>query len=174
MDSDRLNRWLQLTASFGLLVGIVLVIVQIQQASDLARAQLRSDIEFADQQQELSMLGENPAEAWAKSILAPSSLTPAEVKIMDAWLYSHLSFWRRMETLEEEGILESGYTETSLRSGVRVYFSNPFAKRWWQIERDSDYYSADFRRSMDAAVSGLSQDFGRRLLEGLESEAVGP
>ncbi len=83
MDSDRLNRWLQLIASFGLLVGIVLVIVQIQQASDLARAQLRSDIEFADQQQELSMLGENPAEAWAKSILAPQTLSPGEVKIIE-------------------------------------------------------------------------------------------
>jgi hypothetical protein len=38
MDSDRLNRWLQLTASVGLLAGIALVIVQIQQASNLARA----------------------------------------------------------------------------------------------------------------------------------------
>ena len=174
MDSDRLNRWLQLITSVGLLVGIGLVIVQIQQASNLARAQLRSDIELADQQQELAMLGENPAEAWAKSILAPHSLSPAEVKIMDSWLYSHLSFWRRLEILEQEGILESGYTETSLRSGVQVYFSNPFAKRWWEIERDSDYDGADFRRSVDAAVSELSDNFGRRLLESVEQRAVGP
>jgi hypothetical protein len=117
------------------------------------------------------MLGENPAEAWAKSILAPGSLSPAEVKIMDSWLYSHLSFWRRLEMLEEEGILESGHTEASLRSGVQVYFSNSFAQRWWDIERNSDYYGADFRRTVDVAVSELSEDFGRRLLDGVEQRA---
>ena len=173
MDSDRLNRWLQLVATIGLLFGIGLVIVQIRQASDLARAQLRSDIELADQQQELLMLGENPAEAWARSILAPESLSPAEIKIVDSWLYSHLAYWRRIEMLEGEGVLESGYTEASLRSGVRVYFSNPFARRWWDLERESGYYSAAFRDNMDAAMANLSENFGHRLLQGLQP-TVGP
>jgi len=174
MDSDRLNRWLQLVATVGLLVGVVLVIIQIRQASGLARAQLRSDIELADQQQELLMLGENPAEAWAKSILSPHSLSPAEIKILDSWLYSHLSYWRRIETLEEEGVLEPGSAESSLRSGVRVYFGNAFAKNWWELERRNEYYSDGFRESMDTAISELATDFGRQLLETLQPPADGP
>ena len=42
MVFDRLNSWLQLAASIGILIGLALVGVQIKQATDIASAQLKA------------------------------------------------------------------------------------------------------------------------------------
>ena len=40
MDSDRLNRWLTLGANLGVLVGIILILIELNQNADLMRAQM--------------------------------------------------------------------------------------------------------------------------------------
>jgi hypothetical protein len=40
MDSDRVNKWLTLAANTGVLVGIVLILIELNQNSELMRAQL--------------------------------------------------------------------------------------------------------------------------------------
>ena len=40
MDTDRLNRWLTLGANLGVVVGLILLIVEINQNSDLTRIQI--------------------------------------------------------------------------------------------------------------------------------------
>jgi hypothetical protein len=40
LDSDRLNRWLTLGANLGVLVGLILLIFEIEQNSDLVRAEI--------------------------------------------------------------------------------------------------------------------------------------
>ncbi len=44
MDSDRLNRWLTLGANLGVLVGIALLIVELNQNRDMMRAQTRNEL----------------------------------------------------------------------------------------------------------------------------------
>ncbi len=43
MDTDKFNRWLTLTANLGILIGLVLLIVEIRQNSQLMRAQINMD-----------------------------------------------------------------------------------------------------------------------------------
>jgi hypothetical protein len=43
MDSDRLNRWLTLGANIGVLVGIVVLIVEIAQNTEMMRAQMAQE-----------------------------------------------------------------------------------------------------------------------------------
>ncbi len=86
MKVDRWNTWLQIAATLGLIGGLILVAVQIQQTRELARVRLQIEGTLAFQQVEIAMLGENPAEAWARSIRDPESLSPADVKIVDSYL----------------------------------------------------------------------------------------
>ena len=44
MDSDRLNKWLTLGANIGVLLGIALLIVELDQNRDMMRAQTRHEI----------------------------------------------------------------------------------------------------------------------------------
>ncbi len=43
MDTGKVNRWLTLTANLGILIGLVLLIVEIRQNTDLMRAQIAMD-----------------------------------------------------------------------------------------------------------------------------------
>ena len=44
LDSDHLNRWLTLAANMGVLIGIVLLLVELNQNREMMRAQIRNDI----------------------------------------------------------------------------------------------------------------------------------
>lgn len=44
MDSDRINRWLALGANVGVLVGIILLIVELDQNREMMRAQTRNEV----------------------------------------------------------------------------------------------------------------------------------
>jgi len=85
MDSDRLNRWLTLVANVGVLTGIVLILIELDQNADLMRAQItqaRSDNVLDAYRAQ--MHSDSWAQIEAKRIAADSvgewidSLTPAE------------------------------------------------------------------------------------------------
>jgi len=44
VDSDRLNRWLTLGANIGVLVGIILLIVELNQNRQMMQAQTRNEL----------------------------------------------------------------------------------------------------------------------------------
>lgn len=44
MDADKVNRWLTLAANIGVLTGIILLIVELDQNREMLRAQTRNDI----------------------------------------------------------------------------------------------------------------------------------
>ena len=44
MEANKVNRWLTLGANFGVLIGIILLIVELDQNREMIRAQSRSDI----------------------------------------------------------------------------------------------------------------------------------
>ena len=48
MDSDRVNRWLTLGANLGVLVGIILLVVELDQNRDMMRSQIRYQV-FQDE-----------------------------------------------------------------------------------------------------------------------------
>jgi hypothetical protein len=44
MESDKVNRWLRLSANIGVLIGIALLVVELHQNREMIRAQTRNDI----------------------------------------------------------------------------------------------------------------------------------
>ncbi len=162
---DGWNAWLQIAASLGLIGGLVLVAVQIQQTRDLARLQLQLEGTLAFQQVEIAMLGESPAEAWAKSIQAPESLSPAEVKIVDSWLVHQVNQWRRTAFMEAEGLAEPGATERVVRKNAWFYFGNSFAKRWWRTIKRDGGWDPEFARIVDTELAALDDTQNARWIE---------
>ena len=44
MNTDRLGRWLAVITNFGVLIGIILLLVELNQTQEIARAQIRNEI----------------------------------------------------------------------------------------------------------------------------------
>ena len=131
MDFDRLNRWLSLVANLGLLAGLILLAVQINQNSQLARMQLISEGQIAANQVWAVTMGESPSTVIAKSIESPKQMTYADFMVMDAWLSTSLNVLYRNYELAREGIFEETHWQEGEGTYANWLLANPFGRAWW-------------------------------------------
>ncbi len=106
MKTEIINKWLTLGASIGILIGLVLVLVEIRQNSDLLRLQFINDDLIAVAQTEDPLLGENVADVLMKAMYRPEDMTYADFRVADAYLVAKIELIHRRYRLGEEGILE--------------------------------------------------------------------
>ena len=92
MNITSLGNWLQTIGTIGLLIGVVLVIVQINQNSQLVREQIYQQRLSDRYAWRHAMLGENPAVALEKAILKPTEVTLADHIVIDAYLTRYLEY----------------------------------------------------------------------------------
>ncbi|MBW2393868.1 MAG: hypothetical protein JRG95_06320, partial [Deltaproteobacteria bacterium] len=136
MNSDRLGNWLQVGANLGIIVGLVLVGVQLKQNTDLLRVQLLYEESQRFIEHEQTMIGENGAEAWAKSLTAPREMTLAERRVMESYLYAMTEQWRASYMLRELGVLDEEWKDRIVEE-TKYYLGNPFGRAWWKAYRDT-------------------------------------
>ncbi len=82
MKLEKISHWLTIVGNLGLLVGIALVAVQIDQNSQLVRVQLSVARWTDDLNLHLAMMGENPAAVVAKAIENPSELSVEDSQVL--------------------------------------------------------------------------------------------
>lgn len=104
MQLEKTAHWLTIIGNFGLLVGVALVMLQINQNSELTREQLEHSMWTDRLNYQLVMMGENPAAAVAASIENPSTLSLEDSKIVDAYLLYWALFESRNLLLDERGM----------------------------------------------------------------------
>lgn len=152
MDSDRLNRWLSLAANLGILAGLVLVAVQINQNSQLVRLQLINEGNVALNHIWANAMGENPTDAIAISIEHPEEMTYADFMAVDAWLYSSMNLFYRNYELAQEGL----FGERDWQAGVEAYapwfLSNGFGRAWWH-EEARHFFAPEFAGYVDEQLA---------------------
>jgi hypothetical protein len=151
MNLEKLNQWLLLGSHLGILGGLILVTLQIQQESVIARAQLFSDITTPRMEMAGVTLGENPAPIIAKSLSEPETLTAAELLLMDSYYIRAINEARRALVLKEVGLdLGIGAAENI----IQFYFGSEIAQRWWTvfvISHDADAVLEDLDRLVRSA-----------------------
>ena len=147
-----LKEWIELGASFGIIVGLILVGFQMKQNSDLLRTQLLFEEGIAYIQLEQTFLGENPSVVWAKSIESPSELTLEERRIIEGYLWSYKESWLTLYRLSEMGLIEDEW-RVRVTADATYVFSNPYAKGWW-----NNYVSSSPRNELTELVTQLVEE----------------
>jgi hypothetical protein len=103
MDTAKVANWLQIIGNLGIVGGLVLVAVQINQSSEIARAeQISKGYEYV-----MQIPVQMPVEvidAYAKSYLEPLSLTERDYFDLGAKLTGDFIGLRRLIRLEEAGL----------------------------------------------------------------------
>jgi hypothetical protein len=132
MNFEKLNKWLQVSANIGIVLGLVLVGFQLRQNSELARIQLLYEESNRAIELETEVIGEQAADVWAKSIQAPEDLTLAEIRIMEALLWSFMEQLRGTYRLAELGLLSDQDWRRRAESEVTFYLSDPYSRAWWR------------------------------------------
>jgi len=135
MSPNRVGGWLQIAGNIGIIAGLILVALQMQQNSDLLATQL---IYMESERQlnlETAMMGEDPSDVWAKSMENPSELTLREERILDAYLYIQIEQWRALYQLSATGLIEDEWKDR-VEMDVEYVLNNSRGREYWQFIRE--------------------------------------
>lgn len=127
--------WLQIGSNVGILVGLLLVALQMKQASEIAEAQLGSEGLLATMGAFELMVGEHLDVAWSKAMTNAPEMTDAELGAIDAFLAREWTSAMRLGSLADQGF-NDGPDFTTIDKWVFSYLGNDYSLRWWRAARD--------------------------------------
>lgn len=163
MNSEKINRWLTLAANVGVIAGLVLVAIQINQNTQITKAQIANDYFLADMALELAMMGENPAHSWNKAVYDPDSLTTEDAVVLDRYFNYGLVQIHRLEEMDKMGMAHEGWEERV--NYLRWHLGNEVGRRWWEQVKDG--YPEAFRTRVDGILSRGEYSSNREMLDAL-------
>ncbi|MBW2423889.1 MAG: hypothetical protein JRG86_06560 [Deltaproteobacteria bacterium] len=127
----RFSSWFQIISNIALIVGLALVVYELNQSKLVANGQMIDAHASRMNDQYLAMMGEDPREALAKAALHPADLDEKDAVTLDAFYTSIISGWANLYFTS--GLLD---VERRWRAGVstqaRMYFSSEPGRRWLQ------------------------------------------
>lgn len=164
---DRLSNWLQVAANLGILGGLVLVGFQMQQNSDILRAQMMSAESQSVIDQEMQIIGEQGAAAWVSAMSDPIRVSPEHHRIMEAIYWSAIETWRHVEELHSLDLADvDPHKRVSDEAGW--YFGNTYGRAWWNARREGVELSDELKMVIDDAIRSspnFTGDLHSRLTE---------
>ena len=142
MNSEKLADWLQVLGNFGLIAGLVLVAVQIQQNTEIAKAQIVSDDKAVQVALKLALIGENPAVTLAKVVESPDELTTKDFLILENLQMANFYHKSRNETLNNMGFATTteqfSNPENNAIASVFEFLGTPYGIAWWELVNSSN------------------------------------
>ena len=150
MDSDRLNRWLSLIANIGVVVGLFLLIAEVNHASRLAEVEAYQtrirDIQELNLQLALSeSLADIMIKVESEGI---DSLTPGEYRRARAWNVTILRGMQGQYYQYQNGFLDRASVDRTLDDIVNIFY-----ERWEQFEMLDLLEIPEWRAEIDQALS---------------------
>jgi hypothetical protein len=157
MNSKLFNTWATFLANVGVIIGLVFLVLEMQQDSKIAIAQARLDYAAAWRSVDGARQEESFAELLHKSLIAPEKLSITEVIRLDAYYWGVVDQMLNAQVGTIAGVRITSF-EIMVRHTVRTYFSNRFARSWWHQVREgfSDPENVAFQKVVDNEIAGLN------------------
>lgn len=162
---------LQVIGSLGLVVGLVLVAVQINQNSSLMRAELSSNRYDAWLEIDASKRGDKFASVLAKSIRNPADLSLSEMIEMDGYLLNFIAQLDREYYLSGLHTFSSNPDKT-VAENVVLYMGNQFAQSWWIEQRSDKLWSPLLIDVIDEVLQTVSATRDSEYYENIKSRLI--
>ena len=154
MDTDQINRWLTLTANLGILIGLVLIIVEIRQNSQLMRAQINMDRTTSSIETLINVANGGAVATMQAKLYAEvdgfpmvvgwiGKLTQEEQQRYRFWVQSRLHQFSNDWFQCEEGLVPAETCERELRTRMLRYIY-----RFYEFGIDFSRQPQDFIRGM--------------------------
>ena len=154
--SDRVNSWLYLIASIGILVGLVLVAIELNQNTDQLKLQLAFQTTQKLFENNRDLLGDNPTPAIAKYITNPEDLTYEEFLIANAYVLNLLNEWEDRFFVYQAGLISDRDWKRHIDENVGWTLGNRFAQKYWQIAKAG--YEPEFAQYIDQALTNIDEN----------------
>ena len=165
-----LGNMLTVLANFGVLIGILLLVYELQQARDFARTEYIANNRLTFLEVEREMMDPEVAAIWVKAAVEPDSLTLVDIRVMDAFLISLYNFWQQQWVLSQEGFLDPAQLDYELANDARFYLGSTFARVWWEDLKPTHAGQdvQEFDALIDEALSDADPSTNRDYLERIQ------
>jgi hypothetical protein len=172
MDSDRLNRWLTLIANFGVVVGLILLVVEIRQNTDFIKQESivargnfgggsfddTGDVHKALIDADLSLIFE-------KAVEGTEPLSIEETIRLSHFLASVVTMLYKDGYGAEIGIYE--HSPRLVERIVPQFFGNSFARSWWNASKSRYPYA--LTEVIDRVIAETPVDANKKYYESIRS-----
>lgn len=128
------GKWLTLAANLGVLLGLVVLIFEVRQNAALSRLTVEVNRAETAVTIEMGLTDTDVAEAWMVSVLAPETLTDAQLRMAETQLVMVMQQWDMLLSLETEGLTTLERVERNIRNQAPFIFGSAFGKHWWTLE----------------------------------------
>lgn len=157
MNSEQLNRWLTLGANLAVLVGIGLLILELDQNHDMMRAQTRSEIS----QHELTLLGSMAGDKELVELLIKAGqkgdLSEAEQFMVVTQSESAFRLWQNVHYQGRSGLYDQEEFQKHVETMRNVIGNSPWLVDYWCSSRA--LYPEEFASEIDGLVPANSCQF---------------
>jgi len=153
LDSDRINRWLTLGANLGVLVGIILLVVELDQNRDMMRSQIRYEVFQDEAIYNLTVATDRELVEVIHRAGQGEQLDGADRLQNFIRLLAYFRIQENIHYQFRQGLFDWDEYESikKARQGF-VGVSRETAKAWCRIRQGT---SVEFRENMDQAFTGL-------------------
>jgi len=164
MDTDKVTRWITLTANVAVLGGLILVALQLNQTTKIAKAQLANDYYIADMQLELGMMGEEPVRSWVKAVHSREDMTPEDAAVLDRYFNFGMVQLNSLRKLKELGLADNDLFLERL-GYLQWHLGNEVGRDWWATSKR--FYPAGFVGVIDDVLANDDYGSNKRLLDSI-------
>ena len=160
MTSDEIGKWLTLTANFGVLIGIILLLIELNQNSDLLTAQIhqaRSDafvtkrLDIADSEYLLPAYRKFRDAGGFLDMNAMDELDPDEFARIREFFVAYHRDYDNLYYQYQQGYLDDEFYEYSIQNSIRLFAP------WWK--RLGIAETGSRRPSFDAEVRRIMEEY---------------
>lgn len=149
MNSSKLNDWLQVAASIGVVLSLIFVGLEIQQSRKIAIADIfQQRAAMAIQVQQGAYSDVQYANALDK-LLSGEALSESEVGLLKFVQNPWFQYWENSFFQYEIGLLSEATWQSS-RNTIKGRFCRPIYQEWWEAERG--HWSENFAREVDEII----------------------
>jgi len=170
---DRIGRWLTLGANIGVVIGLIILVVEIRQNEALTRVATEGALNELMVNTELHLAQPEQSAAWAKSYMAPETMTDADIRMNEAALVSLTLQWDNAFQIERSGLRTRAEVERLIRNTAPFYFGSRFGKRWFEAQAPG-WQGTDMMEVAGPIVAGLDDNFMRDYYVSLRPDLQAP
>ena len=154
MNSDRLNKWLTLAAHLGVLIGIALLLVELNQNHEIIRGQTRTEITHSV----VAVMNMTATNKELAEIIARANkgeeLTPAESLILSTRNQALFRMWENAHYQYRQGLYDEEEFSSQLRTWRDLLSSlsaHSHMVRFWCNNRN--HFSTSFMDEIDGLLA---------------------
>ena len=111
-----------------------MVAVQINQNTEITKAQIANDYFLADMNLELAMMGDDPARSWIKAIYTPDEIDHFDAAVLDRYFNYGVVQIQRLQEMDELDLAPDDWRERVDYLGWHL--GNEVGRRWWAYTKE--------------------------------------